>query len=266
MKTRVFILAAAFALLTAGSACAAPLDDYSKAGNVGIGVYTMRTNMKDDRESTHDFFNRTFDYGNKWNWGGELTVSFAPKWALSLDYLSSKNREYMFYSNMPDDSYMSSKLKSANIKLKYQAYRDGKLFVAPYLGVASNKLKQTARDDASRNGYGVAEFAFNTKRKTSLLAGVTLVYGIDKDQRFKAYFDGAVGSSMYSWNMGLSCEVAKNLDFDFGYRYYRSKLNYGYADTAIVDSSGQAIIVAGNSGKINSTSKGIYVGLSYKFK
>lgn len=245
--------------LLASSAMAAPLDDYSKAGNVGFSIYIIRSDMEDDRNG--DGFHRVYSYGDKWSWGGELTISFAPKWAVSFDYAQHKNKDKHFFSNIDRDDSMSSKLKSSNIKLKYQAYKNERLFVAPYLGIAVNKLKQSHTSDWTRSGLGVVNFNFETKRKNSLLAGVTLVYGVDKESKFKTYFDAAVGSKVYSWNLGISYEVAKNLDMDFGYRYYKAKgMGYHYPDTGV-----GALVFLGDHGKIDSTSKGIYFGLSYKF-
>ena len=250
------LLTVFFTLLFTGSILAAPLDDYSKAGNVGLSIFTQRTDMSVSRKSNSPTYSRTFDYDAKWNWGGELTVSVAKNWALSFDYLDSKNKEMPLSSATSPADYRSSKLKSHNIKLKYQAYKDDKLFVAPYLGLAMNKHSVAL----------MVPHSFNTERKTSVLAGVTLVYGLDKDNRFKTYFDGAIGNKVYSWNIGVAYGVSKNLDFDFGYRYYRSKgMRYDYPTSSVFVPPTGMIALAGDNGKIDSKSKGFYFGLSYKF-
>ena len=275
---KVLLLTVILTLLLTGSALAAPLDDYSKAGNVGISLFIQRSEMKDDMKvedaeytSTFDVFDRAFNYGEKGSLGGELTVSIAKGLAFSFEYLDSKNKQDHHFSSygggMLSNYYLSSHLKSHNFKLKYQAYKSDRLFIAPYLGVSLNKTQQS-----NIRIFGVLndtlEHSITSKRKTSALAGVTLVYGLDKDNRLKTYFDGSVGNKVYSWNLGLAYGVSKNLDLDFGYRYYKSKdMSYDFPRTDVTTPiTGSTITVGANSGKISSTSKGIYLGISYKFK
>lgn len=272
MKESLF-LAVVLVILSFGSALAAPLDDYSKAGNVGISIYVLRSDMEDGRKANNsrtfeqELYNRSFSYGDKWNWGGEMTVSFAPKWAVAFEYSQAKNQKYRFASAANWDEYMSSRLKSTNIKLKYQAYKDERLFIAPYLGYSLNKLEQNELADYTKSGFGFAKFDIETKRKSNLLAGVTLVYNLDKQGKFKTYFDSAVGSKVYSWNLGFSYAVAKNLDLDFGYKCYRVKgLKYNYPETTKISSNGSSLTWGADYGEIKNTSKGIYFGLSYNFK
>ena len=267
---KVLFLTVLLTLLLAGSALAAPLADYSKAGNFGISIFAQRTDMEDDRTveggdpDSLGAYNRKFDYGAKWSWGGEMTVSFAKGWALSFDYLDSKNKETLYNPVTTIFQFgMYSRLKSHNIKLKYQAYKSDKLFIAPYLGVALNKLQQN--NMVYLSGADATLFSMETERKTSVLAGLTLVYGLDKNNRLKTYFDGAIGNKVYSWNLGLAYGVSKNLDLDFGYRYHKAKLRYDYPDTQTISSGGTPGTFFADHGKIDSTSKGIYFGLSYKF-
>lgn len=164
------------------------------------------------------------------------------------------------------DRYISSRLSSANVKIKYQAYKNDRLFVAPYVGMSINKntFHRSDRDDGSY--YGNYDYTRSTDRKTSILIGATTVYALDKGGRFKTYFDGAIGNKVYSWNVGLSCEIVKNLDFDFGYKYYQAKMNYSYASFSGTSSGGIGTVTPADHGTIKSKSKGIYFGLSYKFK
>ena len=255
-------------MLLTSSAQAAPLDDYSKAGNWGVSIFTQRTDMDDTITSTTNTASgkRFFDYDDaKWSWGGEVTVSVMPRFALSFDYLGSKSKDTVLFT-APSGYFASnsSKLNSYNIKLKYQVYKDEKLFIAPYLGVALNKLQQKYTPNYPAMGYFT--HSYDSKRKTSVLAGVTAVYSLDKDNRFKTYFDGAVGNKVYSWNLGLAYGVSKNLDLDFGYRYYRAKdMSYAHPDTPYVTSSGWPTYMAAVYGTMDSKSKGLYFGLSYRF-
>ena len=255
-------------LVLTGSVLASPLDDYSKAGNVGISIYTMNSDMSDDYTGSRwSWFNEGTDFGNKWSWGGELAVTVAPKWALSFDYAQYKSKDAKVRDrNVSDAEYLSSRLKSTNIKLKYQAYANEKLTLAPYLGVGLNKSRQFYTIDNTVLGHSIVTLGYSTKRKTSVMAGVTAVYALDREKRFKTYFDGALGNKVYSWNIGVSYEVVKNLELDFGYKYYQVRgLEYGYPETELLTSTSSVYAYAPDRGKIKSTSKGIYFGLSYKF-
>ena len=252
-------------LLLIGSTQASPLDDYSKAGNVGISIYTMRADMGDDYTGSRWYwFNSGVDFGSKWSWGGELTVTVAPKWALSFDYAQYKNKERLAHDWGLSKDNLSSSLRSTNLKLKYQAYAKERLTLTPYLGIGLNKSRQFLRYGVMSN---TSTLGYSTKRKTNLMAGLTAVYALDKEKRFKTYFDGALGSKMYSWNIGVSYEVVKNLEMDFGYKCYQVRgLEYGYPNTALTSSNGNIHYYLADNGKIKSTSKGIYFGLSYKFR
>lgn len=265
MKKSLF-MAILLVIFVAGGVLAAPLDDYSKAGNVGISIYTIRSDSKDKRQTATDdsvnntYFSRSFFYDNKWNWGGEITVSFAPCWAFSTDYSQVKSNKGNFFNDGMHNMNMKTKLTSTNIKLKYQAYKDSRIFIAPYLGVAVNKLRQTDKTVEFTGLYSEAH-SFESKRKSNLLAGLTLVYSLDKTGSLKTYFDAAVGSNVYSYNIGLSYRLAKNLDLDFGYKYSQIKnLKYSYPVANYPNTFRPA-----DNGKIKNTSKGIYFGLSYKF-
>ena len=100
LKKSIFLVIAMM-LFSMGSAFAAPLDDYSRAGNVGLSIYTMRSHMEDERRTqagnaSNNIMSRNYSYGSKWNWGGEVTVSVAPKLAISVDYSNYKNNEVYF--------------------------------------------------------------------------------------------------------------------------------------------------------------------------
>ena len=254
-------------ILMAGGVSAAPLDDYSTSGNASISFYAMRPDMKGERENPDPYGNFIYDYGNKWSWGGEATIAIAPKWALSTDYAHYKNKKESIFVNTTTTNYMSSNLKSTGIKLKYQAHKDKRLFVAPYLGVSINKLQRRFKADMSQSGYGVFRFAYETQHKIAPVAGVTVVYALDKDSNFKTYFDVAAGKKVYSLNIGLSCKLVKNFDLDFGYKYHKAKgLSYSHPTTYVTGSAGLAVPIPAEHDSITSTSKGIYIGLSYKFK
>ena len=251
-------------LLMTSSALASPLDDYSKAGNVGVSIYTMRADMGNDYTSSAiSELNSGVDFGNKWSWGGELTVTVAPKWALAFDYAQYKNKDVKLRDWGIARDNLSSSLQSTNLKIRYQALKNEKLSLVTYLGIGLNKSRQFLRYDSVT---GTSTLGYSTKRKTSLLAGVTVVYALDRDKRFKTYFDGALGNKMYSWNIGVSYEVVKNLELDFGYKCYQVRgLEYGYLETDLTSSGGVTHRYPADRGKIKSTSKGIYFGLSYKF-
>ena len=256
-------------LLLTGSSKASPLDDYSKAGNFGISIYTMRADMGDDYTgSILPRLNEGMDFSSKWSWGGELSVTVAPKWALSFDYAQYKNKDVKESDfGGGNGSYLSSRLQSSNIKLKYQAYAKERLTLTPYLGVGLNKNRQFQTLDFTAAGAGTSTLGYSTKRKTSLMAGLTAVYALDREKRFKTYFDGALGNKMYSWNIGVSYELVKNLELDFGYKCYQVRgLEYDYPNTALTSSNGSSHVYSSDKGKIKSTSKGIYFGLSYKFR
>ena len=260
MKKSLF-LAVILVMFLIGSVCAAPLDDYSKAGNVGLSVWLMHAGLDTDRKYNPDMWfpglAKSYDSANKWNWGGELTVAFAPKWAAGFEYADTRGKFVHVHDWGWGNTNEKSKLSSALFKIKYQAYKNERLFVAPYIGLARNKVKNSTSHYSPI--FGDMKYDYKSESRKSILAGVTAVYSIDRSGRFKTYFDGAVGNKMYSWNVGVSYQVAKNLDFDFGYKHYMVKdLKYKY----VKDTSWGTYM---DNGKIKSTSRGIYLGLSYKF-
>lgn len=232
---RTLLLAFILVFCLSASVFAAPLNDYSKPGNFSLGLWWQRSEMKDDLENLTNPFAASYNFDSKWNVFGEATIVVAPKLALSLDYGSYQSGQVQF----PVDATI--KLNSLNFKVKYEAYNKDRLFLAPYLGLARNKMNLTQRGITAKS---------NTKN--SFLLGLTTVYGLDKDERLKAYLDLGFGNKARGWNLGMSYQVAKNLDFDLGYKWYKAK------DMTYVSEFGDII-------NCDITSKGVYLGMTYRF-
>lgn len=265
MKKSLF-LALVLVMFIASSTFAAPLDDYSKAGNVGLSVWVMHAGLDTDRKSKEPWgpgFAESFDAANKWSLGGELTVTVAPKWAIGFEYAGTNGKHVQVQDFIGAYSTEErNKLSSSLVKVKYQVYKDERLFLAPYIGFARNRAKINNYQHRPMIGY--AGYDYKTESRTSILAGVTAVYALDKPGKLKTYLDAAAGNKMYSWNIGVSYQVAKNLDFDFGYKHYMVKgLKYDYDKIVTTSNGAQGNFV--DNGKIKSSSRGIYFGLSYKF-
>jgi len=245
-------------MLSSSSVLAAPLDDYSRAGNGNVSITIMNNDARNVEKTNRATSGISF--GNKISFGTEVTIAVAPRWALSLDY-SLFNSDRQRIRTVPgnyswDEKY---KLNSINFKVKYQAYKKGRFFVAPYIGVARNQAKLYG-DFWNLGGIG-NDFKYNysTKSRISVMGGVTLVYNLDRAGKLSTYFDGSLGYKMYSWNFGVTYKVAKNFSLDVGYKYYEAKLYYH------VDEYRGAIHLKGQ-GDYHMKNKGIYLGLNYNFR
>ena len=263
MKKLLFILCVLLAFAT--TALAAPLDDADKVGNFAATVYGMHDNQKANVDALGENWGRDFD--REINFGLSVDVAVAPKFILGLDFMRSGG------SSLGGSDYWvgilgaENKLTSYSFKAKYQAYKNKNIFIAPYIGLAVNKANTNTRvyDGIYNNEY--MREAIKSKNKTSVLVGFTLVSNFDKDERFKGYIDAGIGNKLLAYNIGISATVTKNFEVDFGYKYHKVKgLDAVY--NAKYDSGSTSGYAAfnGTHGNANVTSKGFYVGLTYKFK
>ena len=261
MKKGIFFILALFMLISNGVQ-AAPLNDYSKSGTVSLSVSILHNDFKvREKLISGGGIVQHRSLGNKWNISGEVTVTIAPRWAISLDHTSANaNKKLLGIQPGVRIQYEKPKLQSTNLKFKYQVYKKDGLFVAPYLGISRNRASLSDDIiDLGGLGTGNVTLDFKTKAKISPTAGVTIVYDLDKKGSFKTYLDASVGTKMYSWNVGVSYKIAKNLDFNLGYQYYQaSGLTYNYRKPV------PPVTFSGH-GEYKIKNKGIYLGVSYRF-
>ena len=185
MKKRlVLIVALAIVLLMAGSALAAPLTDYSKAGNAALSL-----RGKDNRISLGgDSFSKT-------GYDMNLTFTVARNFALEFDYggpvkktVSGTDIKYLNY----------------DLKYKYMAAKNDIVTLIPYLGLTYDRFSVDGLYKDSKN---------------KAIIGATGVFSLIGP--YKLYLDVGVGSKFASWEVGASYAIIGGVEFDLGYSWRR---------------------------------------------
>jgi opacity protein-like surface antigen len=287
-----FAAALAFLLTVSlsGVVLAAPLDNADKAGRVALTISSMWNKTKADGTANfggdHAGVSGPIDFetGTKANLGLALDVSIAPKFIFSVDYMNNNNKGSDQINTTVDAGAVTGtpalngipasasldynpdiKLRIMNFKLKYQAYKDDHVFFAPYIGMASYRAKAEVNGavltaTAEVPVYGTQSFtkslgnqsaSGNTKNK--FIVGFTTVANLTKDKKAKVYLDAGVGNDIYSWDVGISYDIVKNLSFGLGYRYQKVK------DISISHAGINPVLTT------DASIKGLYVALTAHF-
>ena len=221
MKKLIITLSLILSLFVASTAMASPLTNY-KPGSFAVGLDMQYSKLKGDASNGSTSFDRN------WNFSYDAEVGIAPKFALQINGMNPK-------SDSTGGNHAKLKLQNFEIKGKYKLFDNFNTFVSAYAGLAKNKLK-----------YNEANYSFSSSSKTSPVIGLTGVVKL-KPTDLKLYVDVGIGTKTTSWDIGVSYSILRNVELDFGYKWYEAR----DLKTPI--------------GKIDTTNKGLYIGATVKF-
>jgi hypothetical protein len=225
MKKTAILAMAAATMLTTSVGFAAPLSDYS-AGKTQVDLTWRQSDVK----STGDNANGNFDKKANINYG--ITTGLGNDLAIQYTNSDSKSKDTGFVNatNTPFNARATLKMQEFNLLYKL----DENLSV--YTGIASVKGEFNSDNGTSSS---------NTKNKLQFgLIGSTKL-----GDTTSAYAQVGFASSFTNWKIGVSQEIAPNLELNVDYSQIKSKkmaFNNGMGD-------------------VDMTAKGLGIGISYKF-
>ncbi len=222
-KTAIFAIATA-TMLTTSIGFAAPLNDYS-TGKTSIDLTWRQSDINAKSSGSDDSLDKkgNLDFG--------ITTGLGNNFAIQYNYYNAKSKE----TNLPDGfggTYkQDGSLKTQELNVLYKIDKN----LSAYTGIA--RVKGNVNSDG--NG-------FSSDAKNKLQFG--LVGSTKIADKTTAYASIGVASDYTNWKVGVSQEIAPNLELNVDYRRLQAKkLNFnGVGDADI-------------------TAKGLGVGVSYKF-
>jgi len=223
MRKTVSLAIAAATMLAANIGFAAPLSDYS-AGKTAIDL-TFRNTDVADKGPGYDI---SFDKKNNMDWG--ITTGLGNKFAV----------QYNGYNAKTKDTYVEQfgisgkgELKNQELNVLYKIDDN----VSAYMGVVQSKW--TISDDSSGSS--------STDNKNKIQFG--LIGSTKIADKTTVYASFAAGSDLTNWKVGLSQEIAPNIDLNVDYRSLKVKNLTGNDFTD----------------KVDIAAKGLGLGVTYKF-
>ena len=211
-------------MLTTSIGFAAPLNDYS-AGKTSVDL-TWRVS---DIDAKGDFGNDSFDKKGNLDFG--ITTGLGNNFALQYTNSNAKSKNTSLVdAGGPFTAKGTLKMQEFNVLYKV----DKNLSV--YTGIASIKGKVDS-DGGSFSNSSKNKVQFGLIGSTKLAEKTT------------AYAQVGFASNLTNWKVGVSQEIAPNLELNVDYRRTQAKkLDFG---TGI--------------GDVDMTAKGLGVGVTYKF-
>jgi opacity protein-like surface antigen len=225
-KTAILAMVAA-TMLTTSIGFTAPLTDYS-VGKTSIDLIWRNSDAELKTSDGTDSLDKksNLDFG--------ITTGLGNNFAIQYNDYNAKSKD----TSLPDGyggTYQEhGSLKTQELNVLYKIDKN----VSAYTGVV--RVKGNVNSD----GDG---FSSNTKNKVQLgLIGSTKIA-----EKTTAYAQIGVASDYTNWRIGLSQEIAPNLELDVDYRRLQAKK--------------VTFDVAGTPLDADVTVKGLGVGVSYKF-
>lgn len=212
-------------VLTASSGFAAPLTDYS-LGKTAIDL-TVRRNDVGVKGPDYDL-----SFKKKYNMEWGATVGLGSNFAFQYSGFNADSKDITHQGVTGH-----GKLRGHEFNVLYQLAKTDKASVSAFLGAATNKWSITTAGDGTSS----------TKNKTRFQIGA--LGTVNLSSKTMAYTSIGLGSKLVNWKIGVSQQVAKNLELNLDYRYYKAK-----------DLTGNDF-----SDEVDVTNKGIGLGLTFKF-
>jgi opacity protein-like surface antigen len=227
MKKTAILAIAAATMLTTSIGFAAPLTDYS-AGKTSIDLIWRNS---DNELKTSD---GTDSLDKKSNLDFGITTGLGNNFAIQYNDYNAKSKETTLPDGFGGTYQEHGSLKTQELNVLYKIDKN----VSAYTGVV--RVKGNVNSDG--NG-----FSSNTKNKMQFgLVGSTKI--ADKTT---AYAVVGVASDYTNWKVGVSQEIAPNLEFTVDYRRLQAKkLTFDVAGTPL---------------DADVTVKGLGFGVGYKF-
>jgi opacity protein-like surface antigen len=118
--------------------------------------------------------------------------------------------------------------------------------VSVYTGIVRLKAEENANVSYTDGSPSETE-SYSTKTKNKIQFGV--IGSTKLAEKTTAYAQVGVASNFTNWKVGVSQEIAPNVEFNVDYRRLKAKkLDFG-----------------GDDGNFDATSKGVGFGVTYKF-
>lgn len=225
MKKTAILTMVAGTMLATSIGFAAPLNDYS-AGKTQVDL-TWR------QDSLHSANNNvgSADYDKKGNMEFGITTGLGNNFALQYNNINGKSKDTSFVNGGgPFTAAATLKMQEFNVLYKV----DNNLSV--YTGIASVK-------GSIDSTIGNPESDTKNKLQFGVIGSTKLA------DKTTAYAKIGVASGLTNWKVGVSQEIAPNLELNLGYgslKVNKMAFNNGMGD-------------------VDMTSKGVGFGISYKF-
>lgn len=220
MKRKVMITAAAVATMICSGVSAAPLTDYS-VGKTAIDMVVRSSDINIDGATVSP----SYDKKTNLDWG--ITTGLGSKFAVQYNGYNAKSKTTTFI-----DSVEKAEVKTQEFNVLYQ--------IDPNFSVYAGSIKVKGSVSEVEEGYTVG-FPSKSKAQFGLIGSTKIA------DKTTAYASFAVASDITNWKIGVSQEIAPNLEFNIDYRSLKVK----------------DVVVTGDSYDV--TSKGIGYGITYKF-
>ncbi|SDF11326.1 outer membrane beta-barrel protein [Sporomusa acidovorans] len=235
MKKTAILAMAAATMLTTSVGFASPLNDYS-AGKTSIDLTWRQSDVKTtDSEDEVSF-------GKKHNLDWGVTTGLGNNFAIQYNGYNAKSKDAVSWSNVDETGIAHVDLKTQEFNVLYKLNKN----VSVYTGLVRLKAEENA--NISYTDGSPSEFESNTtKTKNKIQFGV--IGSTKLAEKTTAYAQVGVASNFTNWKVGVSQEIAPNVEFNVDYRRLKAKkLDFGIGD-----------------GEFDVSAKGVGFGVTYKF-
>jgi hypothetical protein len=224
MKKTAILAMVAATMLTTSVGFASPLNDYS-AGKTQVDLTWRQSDVKAEGDSTDGNFNK------KGNMEFGITTGLGNNFALQYNNFNGKSKDTDF-TNAGGAFSAAATLKMQEFNVLYKVDKN----LSVYTGIASVK-------GSFDSTIGNSESDTKNKVQFGVIGNTKL------SDKTTAYAKIGVASGMTNWKVGVSQELAPNLELNLDYgslKVNKMAFNNGMGD-------------------VDMTAKGIGVGVSYKF-
>lgn len=239
MKKTAILTMVTATMLTASIGFAAPLTDYS-AGKTAIDLTWRSSDTKTSGTDSDGAWETSFGKKHNLDWG--VTTGLGNNFAIQYNGYNAKSKDAVSWSDADETGISHVNLKTQEFNVLYKLNKN----VSAYTGLV--RLKATENANVSYTDGSPSETeSSSTKTKNKIQIG--LIGSTKIADKTTAYVQVGVASNFTDWKVGVSQEIAPNVEFNVDYRGLKAKkLDFG-----------------GDDGKFDVSSKGIGFGVSYKF-
>ena len=229
MKGKVVLSSLLAVLFSTSLAFAAPLTDFS-AGKTAVEVGVIRSDVKISGGAADTKF------GSKYNMNWGVTTGLGSNFALQYKGFTSKGKS-TYLSDFNLDG--TARLNHHELNVLYELSKQENSFLYAFVGMTRDKGKVKV------DGVG-----YSSKSKNNWQVGLGGVANIARD--FDAFASVGAGNRVLNWKVGISYAINQDFDVEFFYSYYKAKKLSGIDLDAI-------------GGRVDGSSKGFGIGVTYKF-
>lgn len=222
MKTEISISIILAALVMTNVGFASPLTDYTN-GRTAIEVGFQNQKISEQyKDYDYDDSYAMPDAHGKGSFNLGITYGLGNRLALQYQYNAPQSKDTnLLDSNGNALTTFHTKLKHTEYNLLYQLNKN----VSVYTGIVKVRVSETASPNID-DDYSGGDTSTNTKS----IWQNGLVYSTPIMDRTTGYAMVAYGKDLSTYKVGLSYEIAKNVEFDtyYGYNHYKAMQWSGY--------------------------------------